>query len=75
MHVKAKVVIRGSKGSAELTALVDAGSSMTVVDRGLAEAIGVEYTDRERELLLQPLGRKSLVRLLLLRSLLLRMSL
>jgi len=67
VHVKAKVVIRGSKGSAELTALV--------VDRGLAEAIGVEYTDRERELLLQPLGRKSLVRLLLLRSLLLRMSL
>ena len=48
MHVKAKVVIRGSKGSVELTALVDAGSSMTVVDRGLAEAIGVEYTDRER---------------------------
>jgi len=48
VHVKAKVVIRGSKGSAELTALVDAGSSMTVVDRGLAEAIGVEYTDRER---------------------------
>jgi predicted aspartyl protease len=48
VHVKAKVIIRGSKGSAELTALVDAGSSMTVVDRGLAEAIGVEYTDRER---------------------------
>jgi predicted aspartyl protease len=48
VRVKAKVVIRGSKGSAELTALIDAGSSMTVVDRGLAEAIGVEYTDRER---------------------------
>jgi len=48
VHVKAKAIIRGSKGSTELTALVDAGSSMTVVDRGLAEAIGVEYTDRER---------------------------
>ena len=46
--LRRRLLSGGLRGSAELTALVDAGSSMTVVDRGLADAIGVEYTDRKR---------------------------
>jgi hypothetical protein len=45
-HVKAKIVVKEFKRFAELTTLIDAGSLMTVVDRGLAEAVDVEYTDR-----------------------------
>jgi hypothetical protein len=47
-HVKAKIVVKGFKRFAGLTTLIDVGSPMTVVDRGLAEVVDVdvEYTDR-----------------------------
>ena len=48
--VRARVVVMGSKGSREGTALVDAGAAMTVVDRDFADAVGVVYTGRRRAL-------------------------
>jgi len=46
--VKAAVRLLGSKGSyATSSALVDTGARMTIVDRGLAEYIGVEYIGRK----------------------------
>lgn len=50
MIVKAKTMLRGFKGSKECVVLVDTGAIMTVVDKGLAEAVGVEYTGRRRSL-------------------------
>jgi predicted aspartyl protease len=44
--VRARVVVTGSKGSREGTALVDTGAAMTVVDRDVADAVGVVYTGR-----------------------------
>lgn len=48
--VKAKVVLKGSKGSKECVALADTGAAMTVLDRKSAETIGVIYTGRKRSL-------------------------
>jgi predicted aspartyl protease len=49
--VRARVVVTGSKGSREGTALVDTGAVMTVVDRDVADAVGVVYTGRRRALM------------------------
>jgi len=49
--VRAKVVLRGSKGSREGAALVDTGAAMTVVDRDVADAVGVMYTGKRRTLM------------------------
>jgi predicted aspartyl protease len=49
--VRAKVVLRGSKGSREDAALVDTGAAMTVVDRDVADAVGVMYTGKRRTLM------------------------
>jgi len=50
--VKAAVRLPGSKGSyATSSALVDTRDRMTIVDRGLAEYIGVEYTGRKLSLI------------------------
>lgn len=49
--VRARVVVTGSKGSREGTALVDTGAVMTVVDRDVADAVGVVYTGRRRALI------------------------
>jgi predicted aspartyl protease len=46
--VRAEVVVKGSKGFREGTALVDTGAAMTVVDREVAGAVGVMYTGRRR---------------------------
>lgn len=48
--VRAKVVLRGSKGSKECVALVDTGAAMAVIDRKSAETIGVMYMGRKRSL-------------------------
>jgi len=49
--VRAKVVLRGSKGSREGAALVDTGAAMTVVDRDVADAVDVMYTGKRRTLM------------------------
>ena len=49
--VKARVVVSGFKGSRECTALVDTGAAMTVIDRGVAEEVGVMHTGRRRALI------------------------
>jgi len=50
--VKAAVRLLGSKGSYTTSnALVDTGARMTLIDRGLAEHIGVEYTGRKLSLI------------------------
>jgi len=49
--VRAKVVLRGSKGSREGVALVDTGAAMTVVGGEVADAVGVMYTGRRRMLM------------------------
>jgi predicted aspartyl protease len=43
--------LRGSKGSREGAALVDTGAAMTVVDRDVADAVGVMYTGKRRTLM------------------------
>lgn len=49
---RAKVVLKGTKESEECFALVvDTGAAMTIVDRNLAEAVGVTYTGRKRSLI------------------------
>mgnify|MGYP001118304941 CR=1 FL=1 len=50
MIVKAEVALGGLKGSEKHLALVDTGAIMTVIDKELAEAIGVTYTKRRRSL-------------------------
>jgi predicted aspartyl protease len=44
--VKARVGMSGSRGSYSSIALVDTGARMTLVDRMVAERVGVEYTGR-----------------------------
>jgi predicted aspartyl protease len=44
--VKARVSMSGSRGSYSSIALVDTGARMTLVDRLVAERVGVEYTGR-----------------------------
>ena len=50
MIVKAKVALKGSKGSEECVALVDSEAIMTVVDKNLTESLGVTCTGRKRSL-------------------------
>jgi len=50
MIVKAGVSLRGLKNLEKCAALVNPGAIMTVVDKGLAEAIGTTYTGRKRSL-------------------------
>ena len=45
--VKAKVKLKGLRESYLSTVLVDSGARMTLVDRVLADRLGVEYTGRE----------------------------
>ena len=44
--VKARVGVSGSRGSYSSIALVDTGARMTLVDRLVAERVGVEHTGR-----------------------------
>ena len=44
--VRARVYLRGYKRSCSSTALVDTSVRMTLIDKLLAEEIGVEYTGR-----------------------------
>lgn len=44
--VRAKTVIRGSRGSAEELALVDTGSTYTLIDRVLAQEVGARFVDK-----------------------------
>jgi hypothetical protein len=55
--VRAKVAVKGLKGFREGTALVDTGVAMTVVDRDVADAIGVMYTGR-RKMLISAAGHR-----------------
>ncbi len=48
--VKARVRLKGMRSSRECVALVDTGAAMTVIDKGLAEEVGVTYTGRKRSL-------------------------
>jgi len=48
--VKAPIKLHGDRNSVDGMALVDTGSSMTVLDREVADKIGVKYTGRERTL-------------------------
>ena len=45
--VKAKVKLKGLRESYSSTVLADSGARMTLVDRALADHLGVEYTGRE----------------------------
>ena len=49
--VRANVTLVGDKGSRSVTALVDTGAAITVVDKALAEEVGVTYTGRRRALI------------------------
>lgn len=44
--VKARISLRGNKGSYSSTALVDTGARITLISSALAERVGVEYTGR-----------------------------
>ena len=44
--VKARVRLSGERGSYSSTALVDTGARMTLIDRSLAERVGLWYTGR-----------------------------
>lgn len=44
--VKTKVRLSGLKESFSSTVLIDTGARMTLIDRSLAERIGVQYTGR-----------------------------
>jgi hypothetical protein len=44
--VKARVRLSGVKGSYSSNALTDTGARMTLIDRPLAERVGVQYTGR-----------------------------
>jgi len=48
--VKAKTLIRGFRGFVEETALVDTGSTYTLIDRSLAEEIDVKVVDKKMKL-------------------------
>jgi predicted aspartyl protease len=48
--VRTKVSLKGMRGSKDCIALVDTGTAMTVIDRSLAENVGVTYTGRRRSL-------------------------
>jgi predicted aspartyl protease len=42
--------LKGMRGSKDCIALVGTGAAMTVIDRSLAENVGVTYTGRRRSL-------------------------
>ena len=44
--VKTRVKLRGTKGEYESDVLADSGARMSLVDKSLAERLGVEYTGR-----------------------------
>jgi len=44
--VKAKVRLSGVRGSYSSTALTDTGARMSLIDKSLAERVGVQYTGR-----------------------------
>jgi predicted aspartyl protease len=48
--VRTRVSLKGMRGSKDCIALVDTGAAMTVIDRSLAEEVGVTYTGRRRSL-------------------------
>jgi len=48
--VKAKTLIRGFRGFVEETALVDTGSTYTLIDRTLAEEIDVKVVNKKVKL-------------------------
>jgi predicted aspartyl protease len=48
--VRTRVSLKGMRGTKDCIALVDTGAAMTVIDRSLAENVGVTYTGRRRYL-------------------------
>jgi hypothetical protein len=48
--VRTRVSLKGMRGSKDCIALVGTGAAMTVIDRSLAENVGVTYTGRRRSL-------------------------
>jgi predicted aspartyl protease len=48
--VRTRVCLKGMRGSKDCIALVDKGAAMIVIDRSLAENVGVTYTGRRRSL-------------------------
>jgi predicted aspartyl protease len=44
--VRTRVSLKGMRSSKDCIALVDTGAAMTVIDRSLAENVGVTYTGR-----------------------------
>jgi len=50
MIVRAEVVLKGLRGSEKCRALVDTGAIMTVIDKSLAQTVGVNYTAKKRTL-------------------------
>jgi predicted aspartyl protease len=48
--VRTRVSLKGMRGSKDCIALADTGAAMTVIDRSLAENVGVTYTGRRRSL-------------------------
>jgi len=45
--VRAKTIIRGFRGFVEEVALVDTGSTYTLIDRALTEEVGVRFLDKK----------------------------
>ncbi|HDD63824.1 MAG TPA: hypothetical protein ENF53_01495, partial [Thermoprotei archaeon] len=50
MVVSARVVLRGNKGTVELLSFVDYTLAVSVIDRKLADKVGVEYTGKQYKL-------------------------
>jgi hypothetical protein len=48
--VRTRVSLKGMRGSKDCIALVGTEAAMTVIDRSLAENVGVTYTGRRRSL-------------------------
>ena len=47
---RTRVSLKGMRGSKDCIALVNTGAAMSVIDRSLAENVGVTYTGRRRSL-------------------------
>jgi len=61
--VRTRVSLKGMRGTKDCIALVGTGAAMTVIDRSLAENVGVTYTGRRR-LLVSAKGISQRARLL-----------
>ena len=48
--VRTRVSLKGMRSTKDCIALVDTGAAMTVIDRSLAENVGVTYSGRRRYL-------------------------